>query len=336
MIRIDINRIQSFETEYFDLVKIFFKYNHIKQGKKGNIDCDKLRKRFKNKKDLTSKMFRFLHNNFSEIILLHPSKFEEKFGEFLTFVGKSPNDKQYISAFENFKKSMINYYSTFFQEKLIIKDEEINYGRWLTKKLNINVCPYCNHSYIFTLNDAENEIYSKPEFDHFFNKSQYPLFALSLYNLIPSCSVCNRIKGEKGISFHPYDNTEEDIIFRLKNKEEGKTLNWITGEKPKIEVVHRIDGKNESLPTNMDTSVKKLGIDKVYDEHGSFAEELVDKIFAYHNDYYESLAKSFRGLGKTPEQIDSIIWSAYLNNEGEKPMSKLTHDILKQTGIKNY
>lgn len=327
MIRIDPLRLHRLEQDYLVYVKEYLK-NGVKE--------DKIQENINKSTGLLKLLFQYFKVNIDQIILMDFSKIPIKNKEFLMNVGYDESNKRHIEIYDGFTKSMILFYTNFVKTIAKIDGERISYGRWLTKEIGIIVCPYCNHNYIFTINDIGNNINTRPQFDHFFAKTAFPLFSLSLYNLIPCCAVCNKIKGKKEITFNPYGNHPEDVFFRLKNVAEGKPIHWITGEKPKIEVVHRIDGINESLATDQNTSVKKLGIDKVYGEHGRFAEELLDKIFAYHNDYYESLVKSFRGLGKTVEQIDAIIWGAYLNNESERPMSKLTHDILKQAGIKNY
>ena len=53
------------------------------------------------------------------------------------------------------------------------------------------VCPYCSEE------DIEPTDNTKKQIDHFLPKRQYPFYALSYYNLIPSCGTCNDI-GNKG------------------------------------------------------------------------------------------------------------------------------------------
>lgn len=87
----------------------------------------------------------------------------------------------------------------------------------LCKKLKVNVCPYCNREYTFTIgNTKEKKV--RPEIDHFFPKSEYPYLSCSLYNMIPSCHICNHGKREFGEGIlHPYSNGfDKDIIFGAK------------------------------------------------------------------------------------------------------------------------
>lgn len=55
-------------------------------------------------------------------------------------------------------------------------------------------CPYCDCEEIFIGKDEEgNRNY---ELDHYLDKGTCPIVALSLYNLIPVCHLCNRKKGQ--------------------------------------------------------------------------------------------------------------------------------------------
>lgn len=63
---------------------------------------------------------------------------------------------------------------------------------------NISVCLYCNRQYIlYYFNNHDNKK-TAADLDHFYPKSLFPLFSLSLYNFISSCQICNqRMKKNK-------------------------------------------------------------------------------------------------------------------------------------------
>ncbi|KRP45448.1 hypothetical protein SAMN04490190_0809 [Pseudomonas libanensis] len=95
------------------------------------------------------------------------------------------------------------------------------YGTWnaytLCKKSKARICPYCNHAYAFTIECKDGAF--RPTLDHFFLKDQYPHLALTLYNLVPSCSSCNSsLKGEEDFHQTPHLNPlfdNESITFQL-------------------------------------------------------------------------------------------------------------------------
>lgn len=83
---------------------------------------------------------------------------------------------------------------------------------------NVEICPYCNENFTYTLSSPSKKIF-RPDFDHFLSQSENPSKVLNVYNLVPSCQICNsRIKGKKHIdresNYHPYfDNLFDDLEF---------------------------------------------------------------------------------------------------------------------------
>jgi len=72
----------------------------------------------------------------------------------------------------------------------------------LCKLSSHRLCPYCQQSYAFTMITRVKSKRGRkvglgsrrgfrPTLDHFFPKSAHPYLALSLYNLVPACQVCN-------------------------------------------------------------------------------------------------------------------------------------------------
>lgn len=79
-------------------------------------------------------------------------------------------------------------------------------------KLKIHSCFYCDAAYTGVFS-TEEEVRRTFDVDHFFPKSEYPMFCLSLYNFVPSCQVCNsRIKGQK--NFIKFYSLEKDSSLR--------------------------------------------------------------------------------------------------------------------------
>ncbi len=141
--------------------------------------------------------------------------FEEMI-EIFGILEESPENKV---CKEIFRYGALNYKKSYQTE---------NTAYWLQRQLRVKVCPYCNRMYTTTL-FGENKI--RPDFDHFYPKSKYPYLAVSLFNLIPSCSMCNTKKGntaevihkkvkEENISIiYPYDESFDEpqrcISFRV-------------------------------------------------------------------------------------------------------------------------
>ena len=216
-------------------------------------------------------------------------------------------------------------YKSFFAET---GEDNLNNAIWLMRKLNVKVCPYCNRTYTFTLQKKtiEAKRYVRPEIDHFFPKSKYKHLALSFYNLVPSCPLCNQLKGNNEFKFHPYyGNLDGNDCPRIEVENVKKNANGLMlfPDDPKVKICYE----------TRDTQT--LGLQELYEQHTDYVKEILDKIQAYNKDYYDPLVTSFQGMGKTQEEIDRLVWGNYVEeaSPGKRPLSKMTCDILKQFDV---
>ena len=111
----------------------------------------------------------------------------------------------------NISKTAVDVCKEIFNYKrinIVGKKNSESLAYWLQSQLCVKVCPYCNRMYTTTLYGKKR---IRPDFDHFYPQSIYPYLAVSLFNLIPSCGICNKAKS---------DNAEitKDIIIK-KEKE---------------------------------------------------------------------------------------------------------------------
>lgn len=115
-------------------------------------------------------------------------------------------------------KSIFNYENSF----SVKDDTNSKYRAYkLAENHDINTCIYCNRLYTKTVINPKKT--TRPEFDHWFPKSKYPLLALSFFNLIPSCHVCNSaVKGDRDVSLndfiHPYVDNVINAEYSYWNK----------------------------------------------------------------------------------------------------------------------
>ena len=98
------------------------------------------------------------------------------------------------------------------------------YQRYKSLHFKNVTCPYCNEYPVkIVVNRDREEGDSRLLFDldHFYPKSGYPYLALSFYNHIPSCKVCNQTyKGSKDFSIsthiHPFHRCFDSVYqFKL-------------------------------------------------------------------------------------------------------------------------
>jgi hypothetical protein len=192
----------------------------------------------------------------------------------------------------------------------------------LAQKLNVKSCPYCNMSYTLFAENGKRKL-AKLQFDHFFDKSEYPFLSMSLYNLIPSCAVCNQGKstGHLSLNYHPYESAISDqfhfrVVHPLELFEGAKI------DKIEIDLVEDSSSKNELQEYDDMFHIKSL-----YQRHRDVAQEVFDK--AYQEDYYLNNPFTFEDNEKYKLRL---AYSTYINeSEIEKrSLSKFVQDIRKQ------
>ena len=200
------------------------------------------------------------------------------------------------------------------------------------KLLNIRTCPYCNRNYTFTLNKDESEagFSTRPELDHFHDKSTYPLLALSFFNLVPSCHECNHGKLKKSTGVNPYFKgfASKFVIASAGGIDKKLDAN-------EIRAIRNVDDFSitfENPSAEEQQNIKSLGLSVLYNEHKDFVMELVDKSVTYDKILQKGIVDSFQGIFHSPQEVHDLIFGGYLSDaeQEKRPLSKLTSDILDQ------
>lgn len=137
-------------------------------------------------------------------------------------------------------------------EQLNVVSKELNPAYWLQSQLCVKVCPYCNRMYTTTLYGKKRV---RPDFDHFYPQSRYPYFAVSLFNLIPSCNVCNKAKSD-------YAEIKSDYV-KIKDGFEKKNEKEILYKRQRKSIIYPYDESYNELQKNISFRVIP---DKKYQE----------------------------------------------------------------------
>jgi len=202
----------------------------------------------------------------------------------------------------------------------------------LANNLNRNTCTYCNRIYTNTMVAKDNKKVMRPQFDHWFPQSKYPLLALSFYNLIPSCSICNStVKNDTDFNLkdniHPYiNNIINDFNFDYEYKY----------------VLNSYDTKVDLNISDTDPNAKKIintldamHITDMYDAHQSELKDLILTKKAYSKEYLKSIKSLFSSINLTDDEIYRLIFGVEYDDKNfhKRPFSKFKSDILKKLEI---
>lgn len=201
----------------------------------------------------------------------------------------------------------------------------------ILKKMQVTVCPYCNRQYIFTLSSGE----VRPQFDHYYPKSRYPYLALSLYNMIPSCSICNMAKSAldtlKEPILYPFDEEMgSKAKFEIKRKKNGNFVRMLQGISNEFEItLNAVNAENKLIISNQ---IEKLHLNDLYNEHKEYVMDIIKSKYVNSPERIHELLVLFPSLFESYEDVKNLLYMTNIQKAawGDRPLSKLTHDIDKQ------
>lgn len=224
-----------------------------------------------------------------------------------------------------------------------------NIFKRIIDELGVKVCPYCGRHYVdcIEVEDCNEKNNSKkktkkiivPCLDHFVAKGakkskiikdnskqkndeteKYIQFSLSIYNLIPSCYLCNsQLKHDKDVSepdykiLFPYkegfeDNIKFNFNFDTVEKQQ-KYINALTGNCHAIDdveicLVNTNKVNDKSYLKRCRNSNIMFKIEYIYNEyHHDNAVDLVNKIVWFRKNY----AKSWANILKLQREYDNAL-----------------------------
>ena len=192
------------------------------------------------------------------------------------------------------------------------------------EELQVTVCPYCNRNFV-------NSTYNRTmcDLDHFYDKSTYPILAVSFHNLVPVCHACNHAKGNKTVSVSPHDRKfKTDDLLSFDYFVTG--MDFLSDNK---QIGIELDCSSE-----FESNVKELKLRQVYQIHTDIVQECIKKAIIFNPKYLLDLYNTYDGLFESEEELYRIVFGNYIEeiSYGKRPLSKLTKDILSKLLIDSY
>lgn len=235
------------------------------------------------------------------------------------------------------------YYELLDSEQKEIKLKQELYGR-----LNIRACPYCNRQFIdpIAIKNEENEEiekrYNTGDLDHILPKSQYPLYAVSLWNLTPCCKTCNETfkSSDESPILNPWEDGFGDRVeLTLYPENNESILNIFFGDTENFSVRWKVlqskNSQSQDTESNNNQSTQKITKeDKIKNAITMFR---LNELYTTHR---SEIRKLLATQQKYPEVYD-IFLSRFDNGATEKTkpieeedyqtmvLARLTHDIHK-------
>jgi len=225
------------------------------------------------------------------------------------------------------KNNLIKEFFNYDKQKGKLSKLQPKISNFFEEYVEVHTCYYCNIDFINKFKTSKNNTKNNFTLDHFFDKAKYPYLALSLYNLVPSCYVCNsKVKHKDSIG----DISPTSKNFDFDTKVKFKT--FITDKNLQIKNTNDFDILlKEDFTTDYEQYINTLELDGRYQYHKYKVLELIEKRKAYPDSRIKELAMVAK---KTEEEVKQDIFGEYLSNDLHKrPLSKLIKDITQELGL---
>ena len=316
MIKIEVSKetrkqINSIHEEYIEQTSVIkLKRKRIRLPKKREffkkLFGDTLEKR-------KSSMIKFcLSDDLNGIV----QTFETAFNEIYGFKFSDKSKKEQKKIIEDIRKDLddILYYDGFNAGKKLENGSKWNKHKFITS-LGVKVCPYCNRQFISSYEDGAVGSKTTADADHYYPKEQYPILQMNIFNLVPSCNVCNsKTKGKSNKRhLYPYVDPSDSLTFEIP-LEVGEQVSKIL-----------IDTKSNKRSGD---SIGVFKLDKIYQTHLDEATEVKQNATNYF-EFGEKTYEVLQGL-EVPFDIFST-WFSFMGKDALKePLTKLRRDIFNQ------
>lgn len=198
------------------------------------------------------------------------------------------------------------------------KVDNIKLNVFIVYQTGLTVCPYCNRDYI----NSREKNHAGAQMDHFYPRSEYPIFSLCLYNLVPVCGNCNRIKSSQGKEFaSPFDDTvdwENNVRF---------SYTFLDSNKIKIS----INVSDKRIYNN----IAAMEIENAYQIHDREIRELLDKKEVYSYTQIKEFQDMLGKVGLTEKKLTKMVFGEKITEEGmkTKPLGRMMRDLERELHI---
>jgi len=188
---------------------------------------------------------------------------------------------------------------------------------FLTQKTGFTVCPYCNRDYI----NCRSNTLAGAQLDHFYPRSEFPIFSVCLYNLVPVCGNCNRIKHDSMQDFaSPFDS---EIDW-----ETGIRFSYVPLINDRIKIILRTKHQVKH-------NIEAMHIETAYQIHEMEVRELLDKVQMYQKTQLEEFNKVLTKAGMTERDMKALVFGTEITKEimKKKPLGRMLRDLEQELGI---
>jgi hypothetical protein len=230
-------------------------------------------------------------------------------------------------------RSMKSYFSTEKNKKITFLFNYNNKRKVISSffrdNVDLHTCYFCNIGYINNFNKNNKKIGTSFTLDHYIPKGKYPHLALSFYNLVPSCYICNTLKKDDEI------NNVSPTSSQFNFDEKVKFKTFISKENKSFQIKKEDDFElhlKEDFSNEYKKYMEVFKLDERYQYHKNKVLEMIEKRKIYPDSRIKELAKITQ---RTKQEVKRDLFGDYLFEDGlhKRPLSKLIRDIAYELGL---
>ena len=197
-------------------------------------------------------------------------------------------------------------------------------SHYIEKNGDMHTCYFCNIDFINRFRTRNSQVKNGFTLDHFLDKATYPFLALSIYNLIPSCYICNsKVKGAQKISSLSPSSKKFDFDKKVKFKTFMIDENLLTEEEDDFTLLLKEDDTNL-----YQDYIDIFELNGRYEYHKYKVLEFIKKRKLYPDSRIKELSKLTQ---QTEEKVKQDLFGKYdKENLHKRPLSKLIKDISEE------
>jgi len=201
-------------------------------------------------------------------------------------------------------------------------------SKFVEENLEVDTCYFCNIEFINKFKTSDGKFKNGFTLDHFIDKGKYPFLGLSLYNLIPSCYICNsKVKGPNEINNLSPSSSNFDFRDKVKFRTFMDNENLQIDEEQDFILMLK-----EDFSLEYQEYIDGFMLNERYEYHKYKVIEMINKRKEYPDSRINELAQVTQ---KTEEEVKQDLFGEYLFDEDlhKRPLSKLIKDISQELGL---
>lgn len=210
------------------------------------------------------------------------------------------------------------------------QSEISDFFRTNTDIMGISTCCYCETAYVNAY-QVGNRMRSHFDLDHFFPKCKCPILSLSLFNLVPSCQICNeRLKRNEILG----NNSQEWLLLSPTSDqyafEKNVKIHVLPNQKAYFCMRYQDNPDKFSIRfnttmTTYEKVIEMFHLNERYEFHKCEALRLLDLKQEYTDTHIKMISNLLR---RSANAIKEDIFHAQFINNNHRVLGKLYRDIL--------